>query len=148
MGSVLGLDYGKRRIGVAVSDDLELTAQPVGTWINLKWEQVVENICTLIKDKGIQRVIVGFPLNLHGQKGRLALEVEQFINKLKQHVSVPIIPWDERYTSVQSKRILHSLHEKPSQKKERVDLIASILLLQNYLDYQKEALVRSQGEGN
>ncbi len=148
MGCVLGLDYGRRRIGVAVSDDLELTAQPVGTWNNLKWKQVVDNICTLIQDKGIVRVVVGLPLNLHGQKGPSALEVERFVNKLKQHVSIPIILWDERFTSVQSKRTLHTLHQKPSQKKEKIDLIASILLLQNYLDYQKEVSMRDQGDGN
>ncbi|MBN2028985.1 Holliday junction resolvase RuvX [bacterium] len=148
MGCVLGLDYGRRRIGVAISDDLELTAQPVGTWNNLKWKQVVDRIRTLIEDKGIERVVVGFPLNLHGQKGPSALEVERFVDKLKQHVSIPIILWDERFTSVQSKRTLRMLHQKPSQKKEKIDLIASILLLQNYLDHQKEVTMRDQGEGN
>lgn len=148
MGCVLGLDYGRRRIGVAVSDDLGLTAQPVETWSNLKWEQVVENICTKIKDRSIERVVVGLPLNLRGQKGHLALEVERFVSKLKQHISVPIILWDERLTSVQSKRILHTLHKKPSQNKERIDLIASVLLLQNYLDYQRNISARCQGEGN
>ncbi len=148
MGCVLGLDYGRRRIGVAVSDDLGLTAQPVGTWNSIKWEEVVENICTLIEKKNIKRVVVGFPLNLHGQRSRSAREVERFVDKLKQHIPVPIILWDERLTTVQSKRILHALHQKPSQNKERVDLIASILILQNYLDYQKERLARNQGEEN
>jgi len=102
----------------------------------------------LIKERGIKRVIIGFPLNLRGQKGHLAREVERFVGQLSKKISIPIILWDERYTSVQSKRILHALHEKPSQKKERIDLIASILLLQNYLDYQREASVGNQGEGN
>ena len=148
MGCVLGLDYGRRRIGVAVSDDLGLTAQPAATWSNLKWEQVVENICNWIKERSVERVIVGLPLNLRGEKGHLALEVERFVAKLKRHVSVPVILWDERLTSVQSKRILHALHQKPSQKKERIDLIASVLLLQNYLDYQRNIAVGFQGEEN
>ena len=148
MGCILGLDYGRRRIGVAVSDELGLTAQPVATWSNLKWEQVVDNICAWIKKRSIERVIVGLPLNLRGEKGHLALEVEQFVGKLKRHISVPVILWDERFTSVQSKRILHTLHQKPSQKKERIDLIASVLLLQNYLDYQRNITARSQGEEN
>lgn len=148
MGCVLGLDYGRRRIGVAVSDDLGLTAQPVVTWSNLKWEQVVENVCNWIKKRNIVGVVVGLPLNLRGEKGHLALEVERFVDKLKEHISVPVILWDERFTSVQSKRILHTLHQKPSQKKERIDRIASVLLLQNYLDYQRNISTRCQGEEN
>ena len=148
MGLILGLDYGRRRIGVAVSDALGLTAQPVGTWSNLEWENMVEKIRTWIQDKGVESVIVGLPLNLHGEKGHLAREVERFVNKLKQHISIPVILWDERYTSVQAERILRYMNEKPSQKKERIDLIASVLLLQNYLDYQKGASVRNQGEEN
>ncbi len=148
MSSILALDYGRRRIGVAVSDALGLTAQPVGTWSNLKWENIVEKIRTWIQDKEVESVIVGFPLNLRGEKGHLAREVERFVNRLKQHISIPIILWDERYTSLQAERILRYMNEKPSQKKERVDLIASVLLLQNYLDYQKGASIRNQGEEN
>lgn len=148
MGCVLGLDYGRRRIGVAVSDDLGFTAQPVCTWSNLKWEEIVENICTWITERNIERIIVGLPLNLRGQKGHLALEVERFVQRLKKHISIPITLWDERFTTVQSKRILHVLHQKPSQKKERIDQIASVLLLQNYLDYQRNISMGCQGEGN
>jgi len=136
VGRILGLDYGRRRIGVAISDPLGLTAQPLETWKGLRWEEVTEKICTLIDPLGVERVILGFPLTLAGEKGKMAQEVQKFTTHLQKRISIPITLWDERLTSVQAGRIIHSLDKKPSRKKERVDLIASVLLLQNYLDYQ------------
>lgn len=137
MGRILGLDYGRRRIGVAVSDPLGLTAQPLATWTGLRWDEVVEKIFTLVEEMGVERVILGFPMTLKGESGRMAREVRQFAARLERRISIPITLWDERLTSTQSKRIIHAMAGKPSREKERVDLIASVLLLQNYLDYQK-----------
>ena len=146
MGRILGLDYGRRRVGVAVSDPLGLTAQPFETWNGLRREEVVESTCILVERMGVERVVVGFPLTLRGERGRMAREVERFADKLSQRIRVPVTLWDERLTSVQAQRFLQQMGEKPSRKKERVDLIASVLLLQNYLDHQKGSWAKSQGE--
>jgi putative Holliday junction resolvase len=146
VGCTLSLDYGRRRIGVAISDPLGITAQPFDTWNGLTFDQIVETLHTLICRKKVDRIIIGLPLTLKGEKGKLAKEVEQFAMKLRRHFPVPIILWDERLTSVQAKRILHQSNEKPSRKKGKVDLIASVLLLQNYLAFQRGSLAEDSGD--
>jgi putative Holliday junction resolvase len=143
---ILGLDYGRRYIGVAVSDPLGLTAQPVETWNGIGWEQAIVKILELIEQKEIERIVIGLPLTLSGHKGCMAKEVERFARRLVRQIRIPVTLWDERYTSVQAQRISHGLGKKPSRQKEKVNLIASVLLLQNYLDYQKGSLVENQGE--
>ena len=137
MGRILGLDYGRQRVGIAVSDPLAMTAQPVRVLQGLSVEAVIEQICILIKKMDVEKIIMGLPLTLKGEKGNMVREVERFVGKLRQKVSIPIIYWDERLTSVHARRILHQMTEKPDKKKERIDQIASVLLLQNYLEYQK-----------
>ncbi len=146
MGRILSLDYGRRRIGVAVSDPLGVTAQPFNTWEGLEYNQIVEKIGTLIRQIGIEKIIIGLPLTLKGEKGQSVKKVEQFAMKLKSSISVPVVLWDERFTSVQAKRILHQADEKPSHKKGKVDLIASVLLLQNYLEFQEGHTNHNMGE--
>ena len=140
MGRILGLDYGRRRTGVAISDPLGVTAQPLVTWSGLCWNDVVDEVLTLISEMGVERVVVGFPLNLSGSRGPMAREVERFTDHLKQRIGIPVTLWDERLTSTQARRVIHKIQEKPSRNKEKVDLIASVLLLQNYLDCQKGAM--------
>jgi len=146
VGRILGLDYGRRRIGVAVSDPLGVTAHAVETWKGLRWESVREKIRTLVKELGIERIVVGFPLTLKGEKGRMAREAERFASGLKKKMDVPVILWDERLTSIQAQRVLQTLETRSSRKKEEVDLMASVFILQSYLDRQKSSLAPSQGE--
>lgn len=145
MGRILGLDYGRRKIGVAISDSLGLTAQPLTGWRVSGWEEVVRRVCVLVEEEAVEEVVVGYPLTLKGERGRMAEEVERFAALLRSRIPVPVTLWDERLTSVQAERILHEMHEKPSRNKGRVDLIASVLLLQNYLDHQKGSLAKNRG---
>ena len=147
MGRIVGLDYGRARIGIAVSDPLGLTAQPLETWRGSDWDDVVEKIQVLINQMEVEAVVIGYPLTLKGERGRMAQEVEQFAAHLNDRIYVPIILWDERFTSVQAKRIIHEMEEKPSRKKEKVDLITSVLLLQNYLDHQRGTMEKKLEEG-
>jgi putative Holliday junction resolvase len=137
VGRILSLDYGQRRIGVAVSDPLGVTAQPFDTWEGLEFGQVVEKIGSLVHQIGIEKIIIGLPLTLKGEKGQSVKRVEHFAMELRRSISIPVTLWDERFTSIQAKRILHQAEEKPSRRKRKVDLIASVLLLQNYLEFQK-----------
>ena len=146
MGRILSLDYGQRRIGVAVSDPLGVTAQPFDTWEGLGFNQIVEKIGLLITQIEIEKIIIGLPLTLKGEKGPSVKKVEQFAERLKRRIAIPVILWDERLTSIQAKRILHQVEEKPSRRKGKVDLIASVLLLQNYLEFQKGPVNTNRGE--
>ena len=146
MARILCLDYGRRRVGVAVSDPLGLTAQPVETWTGVSREKLLERICALIEEMGVEKIVLGLPLTLKGERGDMAQEVERFASELHHRGGIPVTLWDERFTSVQARRIIRQKGEKPSRKKEEIDLIAAVLLLQNYLDFQRESSVNSQEE--
>jgi putative Holliday junction resolvase len=146
VGRILALDYGRQRIGVAVSDLLGATAQPFDTWEGLKFEQIVDKLCLLIRKLEIEKIIMGLPLTLKGEKGKLARDVEQITMRLRQHIKTPILLWDERFTSVQAERLLQQANEKPSRQKKKIDVIAAILLLQNYLDFQRRVKINNIGE--
>jgi putative Holliday junction resolvase len=136
-GRILGLDIGKHRIGVAVSDPLGFTAQPVTVWIGLDEKAFVTQIQQMIRDLKVERIVIGHPLTLRGEKGTMAKRIERLASRLKERLKIPVILWDERLTSVQAQRILKSMDIEPSRKKEIVDAMASMLILQNYLDFQK-----------
>ena len=148
MGRILGFDYGRRRIGVSVSDPLGLTAQPLDTWKGLSRDEVMRRIETLKTQMGVEKVVVGLPLTLGGKKGRMAKEVEQFASQIETQIQIPVTLWDERLTTVQAHRIIHQADEKPSKNKDKVDRLAAVLLLQNYLDHQKGAIADRLEEGD
>jgi len=136
VGKVLCLDYGRKRIGVAMSDALRLTAQPFETWIGLDKNGLTVKIKNLVQKESIDQIVVGYPLTLGGERGRSAKAVDRFMHALIRAVGVPVLPWDERLTSVEAQRILRRVQKKPSRMKKQVDVIASVLILQSYLDHQ------------
>jgi len=143
---ILGLDYGKRRIGVAVSDPLGVTAQPFETWDVRDWNSTVKRIRTLITELGVERVVLGYPLSLSGKRGAMAKEVERFATKLYNSIQIPVMLIDERYTSVQSERHLCQMNVKYTKQKDKVDLIAAVLILQQYLDQSEGPMIWQVGE--
>lgn len=134
MKRVLALDYGQRRIGIALSDPLGLTAQPYDTWQNLRWDEVVDRLSLLIEKEGVQCILIGLPLTLKGHRGKMAAEVQRFADRIKKDLEKPVILWDERLTSVQAKRILRAAGPSVRRRKASVDVMAAVLLLQSYLD--------------
>jgi putative holliday junction resolvase len=137
VGRILCLDYGRKRIGVSVSDPFGKTAQPMDTWVGLGEADLVGRIREVIEREGVDRIVVGYPLTLGGEKGPMTKVVDRFIRFLTRFFSVPVVPWDERLSSAEAQRILHRVHKKPSRMKKQVDLIASMLILQSYLDFQQ-----------
>ncbi len=136
-GRILSLDYGRRRIGVAISDLLGITAQPLETWTGLSGEEVLGKLKQTIQEKDVTSILLGMPFHLDGGKGELALEVEQFKDFIKTSIDIEIVLWDERLTSKQAERTIQTMGYKPSRKKSRIDMLASVILLQSYLDYLK-----------
>ena len=96
----------------------------------------------------IDRILVGYPLTLKGGSGAMAQEVKRFALRLEKALHVPILLWDERFTSVQARESLRIMNHEPSKKREKIDLIAAMLLLQNYLDSQTETSIQQPEEAD
>ena len=134
MDRILAIDYGDKRIGIAISDPLGITAQGLETIIVLRKNAHFIKIKEIIERENVKKILVGLPLNMNGTKGERVKKTEKFIENLKKFIDLQIILWDERLTSIEAKRIIISLGEKTGKNKEKVDRIAAALLLENYLE--------------
>ena len=127
---IIGLDIGSKRIGVAMSDELGITAQPLETIKAQDLEKVVE----LVKEHEAKELVVGLPLNMNGSEGPKAKEVISLVDSLKQKVSVPVKMWDERLTTMAVEKELIRADVSRRKRKKVVDKLAAQLILQSYLD--------------
>lgn len=140
-GRVLGLDYGSVRVGLSLSDPLRIIAQPFQTLYNNS--EFWGKIHAIIKEQKVDLVVVGMPLNLKGQKGQKAQEVERFVEQLKQKTHGDVVVWDERFTSAIAQQTLLDMGTKKSQrrnKKSQVDAMAAAVMLQSFLDSTKRSM--------
>jgi len=128
---ILGIDYGTKRVGFAISDPLYLIATPLAT---VDRKKVVEKIGEILKDFSLLKIIVGYPLRTDGRKGKRAEAVEKFVSVIKERFQIEVELWDERYSTVEAERIMRDSGEKPSREKGKVDKIAAAVILQSYLD--------------
>jgi putative Holliday junction resolvase len=135
-GRILAIDYGSKRVGVAASDPTRMIAQGITTLSNDA--TLFARLKDIIADQAVTHIVVGMPYSADGGKGAKALEVEEFIGKLRLHTDVPIDTWDESYTSVDAHRVFIEAGMKKKQRREkaRVDEMAARLMLQEYLDYR------------
>jgi len=131
---VLGLDYGERRIGVALSDPLGLTAQPHSTLERTSLDADLGVLADLVRRHGVRRVVIGLPLSLKGERGERARAAEGFGRRLARASGVPVEAWDERLTSVQAERALLEADLRRSRRREVIDRAAAVLILQSWLD--------------
>ena len=131
---ILALDHGSKRIGVAVSDELKMIAQPLEFIPAEPIAGVLARLQELIRDKEVELILVGLPRNMDGSYGPAALKVQEFIAALKSHTALPVKSWDERLTSVQANRLLIQGNVRRDKRKEKVDAMAAAILLQSYLD--------------
>jgi len=132
----MGIDFGDARIGIAISDPFGWTAQGLAT---IDWKDnmdyPVERIKKIIDSYNIEKVIVGYPINMNGTLGERALKTDQFIKCLSDKLgNVEIIKWDERLSTIAANRILNEAGIKSSKRKKTVDIIAATYILQGYLD--------------
>ena len=136
---VMALDYGERGVGVAISDELQLTVRPLTTIrrANRNYAQVIEHICAMITEHEIGALIVGLPLNMDGTRGKAVAGVEHFISDLRRNLAIPIATVDERLTSYEADQVLREMGLSLRQRRERSDEYAATIILQDYLDGQK-----------
>lgn len=135
MSRILAIDFGEKRIGLAVSDPLNLLATPLDTLTYDDDKHMINHIVGLVKSCNVSRIVVGYPIGLKQQKTIQTKKVDDFIARLKSVVSTQIIPWDERFTSSEAESILRQKGVKPSENKQLIDQMAARIILQEYLDY-------------
>ena len=131
---LLALDHGTKRIGVAVSDELKMIAQPLEFIPAEPFADVLARLKEIILQKEVELILVGMPRNMDGSYGPAALKVREFAAVLKDKIAVPIQTWDERLTSAQAQRFLIQGGVRREQRKQKVDKTAAAILLQSYLD--------------
>jgi putative Holliday junction resolvase len=137
MKRILGIDFGERRIGLALSDPLGIIAQPFLTFDTQKDGDIFKKIEELIEEKGIEEIVLGMPKNMDGTIGEKGKVVQEFSQMLSNRVQIPIIFRDERLSSVESLRILRDAGAKLHKYKKSVDKLSAALILQGYLDSSK-----------
>jgi putative Holliday junction resolvase len=131
---ILALDHGTKRIGIAVSDELKIIAQPLEFVPAEPFAVFLKRLKELLAEKEVEMVLVGMPRNMNGSYGPAAAKVEEFVAALRVAVTVPITTWDERLTSAQANRFLIQGNVRREKRKEKVDKMAAAILLQSYLD--------------
>ncbi|MBN1255218.1 MAG: Holliday junction resolvase RuvX [Deltaproteobacteria bacterium] len=131
---ILGLDVGDKRIGIAVSDELGYTAQGITVLHRKDLADDLSELKGLVAAHGVSEVVVGFPKNMDGSLGAGAQKVMAFAKTMEESLSVPVILWDERWTTVEASRVLLKADLSRKKRKKVVDKVAAVLILQGYLD--------------
>jgi len=133
-GRIMALDYGGRRIGVALSDPLGLTARPLLTLVRRSRARDLEALVALAREHEVTRIVVGWPLAMDGSRTERVRLTEVFMQRVGRATGLPVEPWDERLTSVQAERVLIEGGVRRERRREVIDQVAAVILLQSYLD--------------
>ncbi|MCI8829426.1 MAG: Holliday junction resolvase RuvX [Lachnospiraceae bacterium] len=137
MTRIMGLDYGSKTVGVAISDELGITAQGVETITRSeegKLRRTLARIAELSQEYRINRIILGYPKNMDNSAGARVKKTEEFADMVRRRTGLPVVFWDERLTTVSAERVLMESGVRREKRKAVIDKIAAVLILQNYLD--------------
>ena len=141
-GKILGIDYGSKRIGIALSDETKTIA--FGKTVLLNQPDLCNSLLNIIQSEKVEKIVIGYPVNLKGQKTAQTIEVEKFEQELKnflmkEKLDIDVFRWDERLTSkmAQDSLLVSGMKKKKRRDKSNLDIIAAALLLQSYLDANK-----------
>ena len=132
---IMGLDVGDRRIGVALSDPGGVLASPLTTIQRTGGKRDVLAVLRLADAHEAETIVVGLPRMLSGDLGEQARKVIEFADKLRGQARVPIVLWDERYSTVTADELMGQAGRRPAQRKARIDEVAAAVILQSYLDH-------------
>lgn len=134
MDRFLGLDLGKKTIGVAISDPMKIFANGLVTIKRTNIKEDIDKLKKIIKEENIDKIIVGMPYNMDGSKGPQAQRVMSFVDLLKKEIDNEIIYEDERLTTLEAEEVLIKQKVRRENRKEHIDKIAACFILQSYLD--------------
>jgi putative Holliday junction resolvase len=131
---VLGLDYGRARIGVAISDELGMLAHPLATISATNLREATKRIAEIARENKVERVVLGMPRQMDGGLGLAAADVNAFAEKLRAALPCEVVLWDERLTTAAANRALHDAGRRTKQTRGIIDQVAAQMILQSYLD--------------
>jgi len=131
---VLGIDHGTVRMGIAMSDELKIIAQPLEFIPAKPFSGFLDRLKELLQEYEVELILLGMPRNMDGSYGEASMKVREFEAMLKKSITARIKTWDERLTSVQANRALSQGRVKKKKKRQNVDAISAAVLLQSYLD--------------
>ena len=131
---LLGIDYGFARTGVAVSDPMGILASPVGVLHEASRKKLAAALAQIARERQAGKLILGLPLRTDGAKGEKALACEALAALLRTHTGLPVELWDERFTTVAAHQALSAVNVRGKRRKETVDAVAAVIILQSYLD--------------
>lgn len=134
-GRILALDLGKRRIGLALSDPLRITAQGIDTYLRTRVRDDLDGLAHLAVDRGVSEFLFGEPLHMSGDVSRQSIYTHEFAERLEQRTGLPARFWDERWTSVEAGRILRDSGISIEKRARAVDQLSAVILLESYLDF-------------
>lgn len=133
----MGLDVGSHTIGVAVSDELGITAQGLKTLKRKSMGEDLKEIAAIVQQYGINKIVVGLPKNMNGTLGKQAEIVLQWIKTLNEKIQVPTVTWDERLSTVGASKVLLEADLSRRKRKKVIDKLAAVLILQGFLDQSR-----------
>ena len=137
LGRILALDVGKKRIGLAVSDPLGVSARGIDTLYRTRIRQDLQDLLAICTEWQIQVLLVGKPLHMSGDESRQSEYTREFADRLGKFVELPVVYWDERLTSKEAERMLRAAGASLDQKKKAVDQLSAVLLLESYLGFRQ-----------
>jgi putative Holliday junction resolvase len=138
MGRILGIDFGRARTGLALSDETQTIASPLQAWERKGQTGLFDCVKGIVAEYAVQQVVVGFPRNMDGSEGEVAEEVKKFKEELANSLRLPVVLWDERLSSVSARRFLKDNKLRTKKDKKVVDTISAVLILQGYLDSRRK----------
>lgn len=133
---IMGLDYGAKTVGVAVSDEMLLTAQPLETITRereSKLRKTYARLEKLMEEYQVEKIVVGLPKKLNNEEGERCEKTREFAGKLEERTGLEVIFWDERLTTVAADHVLEEANVRKDQRKAYIDKIAASMILENYL---------------
>lgn len=136
---IMGLDYGSRRVGVAMSDELQITAQTVGTVIRKSRHRDIDEIAAIAEEYGAEKIVIGYPMRLDGTEGPECERVSRFADLLESRLGLPVVKWDESFTTQEALSILLEADISRKKRKHLIDKVAASLILQGYLDSMRQS---------
>ncbi len=132
---ILGLDYGEKRIGVAICDELGMTARGIATIARKYWKKDIEQIAGLVREYSARKIVIGYPVRLDGTEGIQCEKVNMFVDALKKGISVPVEKWNEALSTKEAEGLLREADINRRKRRGVVDKLAAAIILQDYLDH-------------
>jgi len=131
---IMGLDVGKKRIGIAISDEMGWTAQGHSVLVRGKPKDDLQQLADLCAEYKIEKIVLGFPRNMNGTVGPKGEEIQEYGRELEEYLSLPLDYWDERLTTVAAQKVLLEANVSRQKRKGVIDKLAAVNILQGYLD--------------